>query len=64
MKTQELRELSIDELSKKAADLRMELLKNRLERANHQNKNPLKLRHLRRNIAKILTVISEKKGAN
>ena len=63
MKTKELRELSVDELKKKAQDLRRELLVARIGSATQQLKNPLKLRHLRRDIARILTIINEK-GAN
>lgn len=63
MKTKELRELSIEELNKKASELRWELVSTRIGRATQQLKNPLKLRHLRRDIARILTIINEK-GAN
>jgi len=60
MKTSELRELNLEELNKKAGDLRRELLSARISLANQQLKNPLKLRDLRRSVARILTVIREK----
>ena len=60
MKTQELRELSLEELSKKAFELRRELLRSRVAKATNQLKNPLKLRDLRRQIARVLTVSKEK----
>jgi large subunit ribosomal protein L29 len=60
MKASELRELTVPELNKKADELRRELLLARVARANQQLKNPLKLRSLRREIARILTIISEK----
>ena len=60
MKTNELRELSEIELKKKASDLRGELLKLRIQRANQQLKNPLKLREVRREIARVLTIMKEK----
>jgi len=60
MKTTELRELSVTELDKKVAELRRELLNLRVKRANQQLKNPLKLREVRREIARILTLIREK----
>ncbi|MFH1542196.1 MAG: 50S ribosomal protein L29 [bacterium] len=63
MKPKELRELNVEDLNKKAADLRRELFKLRLAKANQQLKNPLQLRHLRRDIARIMTIITEK-GAN
>ncbi len=60
MKTPELRELGREELNKKAEDLRRELLSARIANANQQLKNPLKLRQLRRAIARVLTVLNEK----
>ena len=60
MKASDLRELGIGELQKKADDLRHELLSARVAKANQQLKNPLKLRQLRRDIARVLTVLNEK----
>ena len=60
METKELRELTVPELQKKAADLRRELLTLRIQRANQQLKNLLKLREVRRSIARVLTIIREK----
>jgi large subunit ribosomal protein L29 len=60
MKAAELRELSVDELHKKEQDLRRELMLARFAQVNQQLKNPLKLRDLRRDIARILTIISQK----
>lgn len=63
MKTKEfneLAELSVDELHKKAATLRHELFQARIARVNQQLKNPLKLRQLRRDIARVLTVLKGK----
>ncbi len=60
MKASELRELNIDDLTRRAQELRRELMLARLAKANQQLKNPLKLRVLRRDIARILTIISEK----
>jgi large subunit ribosomal protein L29 len=56
----QLRELTVPELKKKAADLRRELLTLRIQRANQQLKNLLKLREVRREIARTLTIIREK----
>ena len=60
MKASELRELGIDELRKREGELRRELLSLRIAKANQQLKNPLKLRDLRRDIARVLTLIREK----
>lgn len=63
MKADELRELTLDELKKKESDLRRELLSVRIAKAKQQLKNPLKLRVVRRDIARILTVVREKTGS-
>lgn len=60
MKASELRELGIEELRKREDELRRELLASRIAKANQQLKNPLKIRGLRHDIARVLTVIQEK----
>lgn len=60
MKAKELRELTIAELQRKELETRQELLRTRIQAANQQLKNPLKLRHLRRTIARIMTIIGQK----
>jgi large subunit ribosomal protein L29 len=60
LKSQELRGLSVPELQKKLLDLRQEKVQTGIQKANQQLKNPLKMRALRRGIARILTIIKEK----
>ncbi|MFA6431191.1 MAG: 50S ribosomal protein L29 [Candidatus Margulisiibacteriota bacterium] len=60
MKIKEFKELSENELNKKLSDLRKDLLKARIAMANQQLKNPLSIRVLRKDIARIMTVKSEK----
>ena len=60
LKSTGLRELSVPELQKKLLELRQESLATRIQKANQQLKNPLKMRALRRGIARILTIIKEK----
>jgi large subunit ribosomal protein L29 len=64
MKTRakELRDLSSDELQTKAADLKKELFNLRFQQAMGQIENPMRLRTLRRDIAKTKTVLKEKYG--
>ncbi len=64
MKTraQDLRDLSQEELQAKAADLRKELFNLRVQQALGQIENPMRLRLLRRDIAKAKTVLKEKYG--
>ncbi|MGC1453892.1 MAG: 50S ribosomal protein L29 [Nitrospirota bacterium] len=64
MKTiaKELRDLSNDELQTKAADLKKELFNLRFQQAMGQIENPMRLRTLRRDIAKTKTILKEKYG--
>jgi large subunit ribosomal protein L29 len=64
MKTnaKELRDLSSDELQTKAVDLKKELFNLRFQQAMGQIENPMRLRTLRRDIAKTKTVLKEKYG--
>jgi len=60
MKASELREMSLEELERKLNEVRGELFKLRLRVASEQLPNPLRLRMLRRDIARYLTVMHEK----
>jgi large subunit ribosomal protein L29 len=60
MKTSELREMSVADLLRKEGETRRELLGLRIQRAGQQLKNLLKIREVRREIARILTIINEK----
>jgi large subunit ribosomal protein L29 len=55
MKYTELRDLTAEELRQKAAELSEELFKLRLRRAASQIENPMRIRQLRRDIARIRT---------
>jgi large subunit ribosomal protein L29 len=64
MKTnvKDLRDLSNDELLAKAVDLKKELFNLRVQQAMGQIENPMRLRILRKDIAKTKTVLKEKYG--
>ena len=64
MKTraQDLRDLSNDELQAKAVELKKELFNLRVQQAMGQIENPMRLRTLRKDIAKEKTVLKEKHG--
>jgi large subunit ribosomal protein L29 len=62
MKISELRDLSNEELQAKAADIKKELFNLRVQQAMGQIENPMRLRMLRRDIAKAKTVLKEKYG--
>ena len=63
MKAGELRELSTDELEAKSRDLRGELFNAHVKRSTGQLENTAKLRELRRDIARVETILSEMHGA-
>ena len=60
MKAAEIRELSMAELNQKLADLRDELFNLRFQHAINQLDNPLRLQVVRKDIARVKTVIREK----
>ncbi len=60
MKARDLRELSIPELKEKLSKLREELFNLRFQRALHRLENPMRIRAVRRDIARVLTVLREK----
>jgi large subunit ribosomal protein L29 len=60
MKASELREMTQDEVRRKLAELRDEQFKLRLRRSTEELPNPLRLRLLRRDVARCLTVLRAK----
>ena len=60
MKMKEITELSMDELLTKRRDLRQESLHLRLQQQSGQLEQPSRLRLLRRDIARLETVLSER----
>jgi len=60
MKAKELRELSIPELKERVAKLREELMNLRFQKTIHRLENPMRIRQVRREIAKVLTILKEK----
>lgn len=63
MKAEEMKDLSIDELVAKSDDLRGELFNAQVKRATGQLENTAKLRLLRRDIARVETVLRKRHGA-
>ena len=60
MKAKELRTMTPDELNKKLAELKNELFKLRFQHAINQLDNPHKITDVKRDIARIMTVLCEK----
>jgi large subunit ribosomal protein L29 len=59
MRTKEMRELTREELEQKRRDLTEERFNLRMRKSLKELDNPLRLRHLRREIARINTVLRE-----
>ena len=60
MKATEIRGLTADELNAKLADLKKDLFMLRMQHATNQLDNPLKLADVKKDIARVKTVIREK----
>jgi large subunit ribosomal protein L29 len=59
-KLAELRSLTIEELSEEEAKLRRELFNLRFQKTTGEIENPLRIREVKRDIARILTIKTEK----
>jgi large subunit ribosomal protein L29 len=64
MKVSELKELAVDELQRKEQDLRKELFNLRFQQATGEIENPMRIRAIRKNIARVLTLITERNKTN
>jgi large subunit ribosomal protein L29 len=56
----ELRALTLEELRQKEIDLRKELFNLRFQKTTGEIENPMRIKQVRRDIARVLTVTSEK----
>lgn len=61
MKVAEIQELGVEELEQRVADTRRELFNLRFQHATGQLENTGQLQEVRKNIARILTVLNQKK---
>ncbi len=59
MKPEKYREMTREELERVARDLREELFNLRFRVSSQKLDNPLRLRHLRRELARVLTILRE-----
>lgn len=64
MKASELREKTMDELQNELADLKSELFKLRFQLATNQLDNPMRIREVKRSIARVKTIIRENELKN
>jgi large subunit ribosomal protein L29 len=59
MKAKELRELSPAELDRKLTDLKKDLFNLRMQHATNQLENPIRIADVRRDIARVKTILRE-----
>lgn len=60
MKVNELREKSSEDLNNELVELKDELFKLRFQHATRQLENPLQLRNVKREIARVKTILRER----
>ena len=62
MKANEIRNLSVAELENKLADLKKDLFMLRMQNATNHLDNPTKISAVRRDIARVKTILREKEN--
>ena len=60
MKTNEIRKLSTEEINKKIAESKEELFNLRMKQATGTLENPSRIRELRKNVARLKTILRER----
>ena len=63
MKAKELKNLSVEELTKKLDDLKKDLFMLRMQHATNQLDNPMQINATKKDIARVKTIIREKTNA-
>ena len=64
MKATELREMTDVELNKQLKDLKAELFNLRFQHATNQLDNPIRIEAVKKDIARVMTVLAEKNAKN
>ena len=62
MKTSEIREKSVEELEKQLTDLKEELFNLRFQHAINRLDNPHRIADVKKDIARVMTILHEKKA--
>ena len=64
MKATELREMTDVELNKQLKDMKAELFNLRFQHTIHQLDNPIRIEAVKKDIARVMTVLAEKNAKN
>ncbi len=62
MKANEIRKMSATELESKLVDLKKDLFNLRLQHATNQLDNPVRIAEVRKDIARVKTILREQQG--
>ena len=62
-KSLEINSMSMDDLNNKLKDLKSELFNLRFQNATNQLENPMRIRAVKKDIARVLTVINKNKNS-
>ena len=62
MKASEIRELTAEELAAKLGDLKKDLFNLRLQHATNQLDNPIRIAEVKKDIARVKTILREQQG--
>ena len=64
MKAKEIRSMTESEVENKIAEFQDKLFKQKVQKSLGQTENPHKIKETRRDIARFLTILSEKRSEN
>lgn len=62
MKAKEIKAMTVDEIQNKLTEMQDKLFKQKIQKSLGQADNPHKLRGTRKDIAKLLTILTEKRS--
>jgi len=62
MKASKIREMSVDQLQGEIQDMAQQLFKLRFQKATGQLENKSKMRQVRKDLARVKTILTEKQG--
>ena len=62
MKASKIREMSVDQLQGEIHDMSQQLFKLRFQKATGQLENKSKMRQVRKDLARVKTILTEKQG--
>ena len=63
MKAKEIKNLSVEELTKKLGELKKDLFMLRMQHATNQLENPVRIAEVKKDIARVKTIIREQQLA-